>query len=86
MAVLLAALCASGDALAERGGDRGGGAARFERFVYPGGDRGNPRREAIREDQRRDRRMSEEQRRQLRRDIDEAGRDIYRRPRRFRGE
>lgn len=86
VAVLLAALCASGGALAERGGDRGGGAARFERFVFPGGDRGNPRREAIREDQRRERRMSEEQRQQLRRDIDEAGRDIYRRPRRFRGE
>ncbi len=37
-------------------------------------------------DERRQRRLSDEQRQQLRRDIDEAGRDIYRRPRRFRDE
>lgn len=81
-AVLLAGLCASGGALAERGERRGGGMV-FDRFAFPGGARDNAEREAMREDQRRQRRMSEEQRQQLRRDIDEAGRDIYRRPRRF---
>lgn len=86
LTVLLSGLCASGGALADRGNERRSGSAGFERFVFPGGDRGNSRREAIREDQRRERRMSDEQRQQLRRDIDEAGRDIYRRPRRFRGE
>lgn len=82
-AALLSGLCASGSALADRGGERRGGG--FDRFVFPGGARDNAEREAIREDQRRQRRLSEEQRQQLRRDIDEAGRDIYRRPpRRFR--
>lgn len=85
LAVLLSGSCASGSVLAERGGERRGGGERFDRFVFPGGARDNAQRDAIREDdQRRQRRMSEEQRQQLRRDIDEAGRDIYRRPRRFR--
>ena len=82
VAVMLSSLCVSGSAMADRGERRGGGG--FDRFVFPGGARDNAEREAIRDDQRRQRRMSEEQRQQLRRDIDEAGRDIYRRPRRFR--
>jgi hypothetical protein len=85
LAVLFSALFLSDSALADRGERRGGGTG-FDRFVVPGGARDNPAREAIREDQRRQRRLSDEQRQQLRRDIDEAGRDIYRRPRRFRDE
>lgn len=82
IAALLSGACLSGNAWAERG-ERRGEAARFERFVLPGGDpRDAAQREAIRDD-RRQRRMSDEQRQQLRRDIDEAGRNIYRRPRRF---
>lgn len=83
LALVFSGLFASGSAFAERG-DRRGGAPGFDRFVLPGGARDHAERDAIREDQRRQRRMSEEQRQQLRRDIDEAGRDIYRRPRRFR--
>lgn len=86
LAIFFSGLCLSGSAQAERGGERRGGGDRFDRFVVPGGARDNSAREAIRDDQRRQRRMSEEQRQQLRRDIDEAGRDIYRRPRRFRDE
>ncbi len=81
IAALVSGACLSGNAWAERG-ERRGEAVGFERFVFPGAQRDNAQREAIRED-RRQRRMSEEQRQQLRRDIDEAGRDIYRRPRRF---
>jgi len=83
VAVFLSGCCLSGSALADRGDRRGGG---FDRFTFPGAARDNPQREANRDDQRRQRRMSEEQREQLRRDIDEAGRDIYRRPRRGRGQ
>lgn len=71
-------------AWADRGGERRGGDRSAERYGYPDVRRGTAERDAAREE-RRERRMSEEQRQQLRRDIDEAGRDIYRRyPRRFR--
>jgi hypothetical protein len=83
MAILLSGACLSDTARAERGERRGEGAgAGFDRFVFPGAPRDQAQREALRDD-RRQRRMSEEQRQQLRRDIDEAGRNIYRRPRRF---
>lgn len=82
--VLLSGACLSGTAWAERGERRGDGpGAGFDRFVFPGAPRDKGQREALRDDRRQQRRMSEEQRQQLRRDIDEAGRNIYRRPRRF---
>ena len=84
---LLAAFCcvlmAGGPALADRGFDRRGDDRGAGRFAFPDDRRGMAERDALREE-RRQRRLSEEQRQQLRRDIDEAGRDIYRRPRRFR--
>lgn len=85
LAVLLSGICLSGDVFADRG-ERRGGFAGFDRFMVPGGPRDDAQRDAFREEQRRQqRRMSDEQRQQLRRDIDQAGRDIYRRPpRRFR--
>ncbi|MBK8335227.1 MAG: hypothetical protein IPL03_00985 [Sterolibacteriaceae bacterium] len=86
IAALLSGACLSGNAWAERGerrGDGPGAGAGFDRFVFPGAPRDQGQREALRDDRRQQRRMSEEQRQQLRRDIDEAGRNIYRRPRRF---
>lgn len=81
LAAVVSGFVFSGSALAERG-DRRGGFERFDRFAPPGGNRADDRDAAAREEQRR-RRLSPEQRDQIRRDIDEAGRDIYRRPRRF---
>jgi len=84
-ALFACVLFATGDARADRGRDGRGGERFMDRFSFPDRARGRDEREAVRED-RRQRRLSDEQRQQLRRDIDEAGRDIYRRPRRFRDE
>ena len=85
VALVVCGFLAAGDALADRGRDGRGGDRFVDRFSFPDRGRGRDDRETLREE-RRQRRLSDEQRQQLRRDIDEAGRDIYRRPRRFRDE
>lgn len=63
-------------------GDRAGGRQGDD---YQRGDRGRDGNAAPRDDQRSRGRLSPEERQQLRRDIDEAGRDIYRERRQGRG-
>ena len=85
VALAVCGFLAAGDVLAERGRDGRGGDRFADRFSFPDRGRARDERETLR-DERRQRRLSDEQRQQLRRDIDEAGRDIYRRPRRLRDE
>lgn len=78
LACLLSGFVVSSSAFADRAPRGTGAVFGIPERVAPG--RAADQREMQQDEEQRRRRLSQQERQQLRRDIDEAGRDIYRRP------